>query len=66
MGTSASVQGMKRPLDKTMLAKEIEGVRAKLSTTAVSGEKRLAALRRQAQLGDLRDAIDERERRAAQ
>jgi hypothetical protein len=29
------------------------------------GEKRLALLRRQAQLGDLRDALAERARRAA-
>jgi hypothetical protein len=57
---------MRRVLNKADVLKDLEGVADKLADGRVSGEKRLALLRRQAQLGDLRDAIAERARRAAQ
>ena len=56
---------MRRTLDRSDLLKELENVADKLATHAVTGEQRLALLRRQAQLGDLRDALAERARRAA-
>jgi hypothetical protein len=55
---------MQRPLDQTELLTEIASVADRLDRAELSREERLALLRRQAQLGDLRDAIRERERRA--
>jgi hypothetical protein len=56
---------MRRPLDLSNVLKELAGVGDKLAHGGLTGENRLALLRRQAQLGDLRDAITERARRAA-
>jgi hypothetical protein len=50
-------------LDMTKLTAELEGVAEKLQNGGLTGEPRLALLRRQAQLGDLRDAILLRRRR---
>lgn len=47
------------------LAKEMERVGNALGKGKPGGPERLALLRRQAELGDLRDAVRERERRAA-
>lgn len=55
---------MQRVLDKTDVLKELADVADKLGTAGVAVEKRLALLRRQAQLGDDRDAIAQHERRA--
>jgi hypothetical protein len=55
---------MQRPLDQSKVLKELAGVADKLADNALTREKRLALLRRQARLGDLRDAIAERARRA--
>jgi hypothetical protein len=55
---------MRRPLDQSRVLKELAGVADKLAEAGLTREKRLALLRRQAQLGDLRDAIAERARRA--
>ena len=56
---------MQRVLDKAEVLKELAAVGDKLADGEVTGEKRLVLLRRQAQLGDLRDALAERARRAA-
>jgi hypothetical protein len=48
------------------IIKELEGVARKLADAGLTGEDRLALLRRQAQLGDLRDAIALRARRGLQ
>jgi hypothetical protein len=55
------------PLDRTRTAvlKELAGVGDKLADQALTKEQRLALLRRQAELGDLRDALAERARRKA-
>jgi hypothetical protein len=55
---------MQRILDKTTLVKQIEAVADRLADRGLTKEKRLVLLRRQAQLGDLRDAIAKRARRA--
>jgi hypothetical protein len=55
---------MRSPSDRPSLIKELATVADKLAAGKVSGEKRLELLRRQAQLGDLRDALAERSRRA--
>jgi hypothetical protein len=55
---------MQRTLDQTELVEELADVARKLDSGTLTGEERLALLRRQAQLGDLRDAIAERKRRA--
>jgi hypothetical protein len=57
---------MQRPLDQSKLLKELAGVADKLADSSLTREKRLALLRRQARLGDLRDAIAERARRSVQ
>jgi hypothetical protein len=56
---------MRRVLDQSEVLKELAGVAEKLASANVTGEQRLALLRRQAQLGDLRDAIAERAARSA-
>ena len=56
---------MRRQLDQADVLKEMGSVAEKLAAPGGSGEKRLALLRRQAQLGDLRDALADRARRAA-
>jgi hypothetical protein len=55
---------MRRVLDQTEVLKEFAAVGDKLAAGGLTGEKRLALLRRQAQLGDLRDALAQRTRRA--
>jgi hypothetical protein len=56
-------KGARPPLDTSALLRELEGVAAKLADRSFIGQDRLALLRRQAELGDVRDAIDERARR---
>ena len=56
---------MRSTLDQSQLLKELAGVKFKLATGELTGEPRLALLRRQADLGDLRDALAEKARRAA-
>jgi hypothetical protein len=56
---------MRRVLEKADVLKELETVADKLAAPGLTSEKRLALLRRQAQLGDLRDALADRSRRAA-
>lgn len=58
--------GMQKSLSQTQLVKELAGVSEKLDSPRLTGEKRMALLRRQAQLGDLRDMLEERARRASQ
>jgi hypothetical protein len=55
---------MRRPLDQSALNKELKSIAAKLADRGSTGEERLALLRRQAELGDLRDAIAQRARRS--
>jgi hypothetical protein len=50
---------------RTAVLKELAATGDKLARTALPKEQRLALLRRQAELGDLRDALAERARRAA-
>jgi hypothetical protein len=57
---------MQRVLDQTNLSKQINAVADKLADRSLSTPKRLVLLRRQAQLGDLRDAIAKRARRATE
>lgn len=52
-----------RPLTDAAVLKQLKTVGEKLAGKA-SGEERLALLRRQAQLGDQRDAAEEKARRA--
>lgn len=54
---------MARTLDTSALVKELDGVAAKLRDASFVGKDRLALLRRQAELGDVRDAIADRARR---
>jgi hypothetical protein len=56
---------MRPALDQSQVLKELAGVADKLAEDGLTRETRLALLRRQARLGDLRDAIAERARRAA-
>jgi hypothetical protein len=55
---------MRRILDRTQVVRELTNVAEKLDGS-VPKEKRLTLLRRQAQLGDLLEAIDLKARRAA-
>jgi hypothetical protein len=55
---------MRPALDQSQVLKELAGVADKLAEAGLTRETRLALLRRQARLGDLRDAIAERARRA--
>jgi hypothetical protein len=56
---------MPRVLKPSDVQKELAGVCEKLDSGKLTGEKRMALLRRQAQLGDLRDTLADRARRAA-
>ena len=56
---------MRPPLEQSALNKELKSIAAKLAAGGPTGQERLALLRRQAELGDLRDAIALRARRAA-
>jgi hypothetical protein len=55
---------MRKPLDTTRLLKELEIVGNKLAARGLKREQRMVLLRRQAELGDLRDAIAQRARRS--
>lgn len=55
---------MQRPLDQSDLIKQMEGVADQLADRGLTNPERLDLLRRQAQLGDLREAIATRARRA--
>lgn len=48
-----------------VIIKELDRVGDKLAAKGLTRDKRMDLLRRQAQLGDLRDAIAQRARRAA-
>ncbi len=48
---------MTRVLTRAMILKEMEGVADRLAAGKLVGRERLALLRRQAELGDLRDAL---------
>jgi hypothetical protein len=50
---------------RTVVLKELAGVGDKLAARALTNPERLALLRRQAELGDLRDALADREHRQA-
>lgn len=56
--------GMQRHPTPIAVLKELTSVERKLDGPGLTGADRLALLRRQAQLGDLRDALVRRERRA--
>jgi hypothetical protein len=53
-------------LDQTNLRQQIETVADELADRSLSKEQRLVLLRRQAHLGDLRDALAQRARRATE
>ena len=55
---------MGRILDRNQVVKELTNVAEKLDAGGVPTEKRLVLLRRQAQLGDLLEAIDLKARRS--
>lgn len=50
---------------RTQILRQMETVAARLESPKLGGQQRLALLRRQAELGDLRDALADRARRAA-
>jgi hypothetical protein len=50
---------------RSQILRQIEAVSERLESPKVTGPQRMALLRRQAELGDLRDALAERARRAA-
>jgi hypothetical protein len=50
-------------LTRAAVLKELAAASDKLAAPALPKDKRLALLRRQAELGDLRDALADRERR---
>jgi hypothetical protein len=65
MSPAKKKRAMPRVLDSTEVLKQLDAVGDKLAARGLTREDRLGLLRRQAQLGDLRDAIAERSRRAA-
>jgi hypothetical protein len=54
---------MSLSLTRNAVLKELAGVGDKLAAKALTQQQRLALLRRQAELGDLRDALAENARR---
>ena len=56
---------MSLSLTRNAVLKELAGVGDKLAAKKLTQQQRLALLRRQAELGDLRDALAERARRSA-
>jgi len=54
---------MSLSVTRTAVLKELAGVGDKLAARTLTQPQRLALLRRQAELGDLRDALAENERR---
>lgn len=53
---------MPRVLTQSMVSAELASVAERLADAKVTGQARLALLRRQAELGDLRDALRDRGR----
>lgn len=51
-------------VDRAAMRREMAAVSAKLDRPGISREERLTLLRRQAELGDLRDALAQRDRRS--
>jgi hypothetical protein len=56
---------MSLSLTRNAVLKELAGVGDKLAAKKLTQQQRLALLRRQAELGDLRDALADRARRSA-
>ena len=56
---------MSLSLTRNAVLKELAGVGDKLAAKKLTKQQRLVLLRRQAQLGDLRDALADRARRSA-
>ena len=54
---------MQRPIDRAGVAKQMKGVADSLAATNLTTEKRMALLRRQAQLCDIREALAMQARR---
>jgi hypothetical protein len=50
---------------RAQILRQIDTVSQRLDSPKLNSEQRMALLRRQAELGDLRDALAERARRAA-
>jgi hypothetical protein len=50
---------------RIQILRQMETVAARLESPKLNGPQRMALLRRQAELGDLRDALADRARRAA-
>jgi hypothetical protein len=50
---------------RTQILRQMETVASRLESPKLGSQQRMALLRRQAELGDLRDALAERARRAA-
>jgi hypothetical protein len=50
---------------RTQILRQMETVSQRLDSPKLNSQQRMALLRRQAELGDLRDALAERARRAA-
>lgn len=48
----------------TQIARQMETLSQRLDSPKLTGQQRMALLRRQAELGDLRDALAERARRS--
>ena len=57
---------MQRTLDQTALRNEIGAVGKQLADPGLSNKGRLVLLRRQAELGDLRDALAKQARRVTE
>jgi hypothetical protein len=56
---------MRSPRVRAQVLKDLEAVARRLASTELTHEARLHLLRRQAELGDIRDEIAEQARRAA-
>jgi hypothetical protein len=65
LGATATLCDMRRILDRSQVVKELVNVAEKLDVGDFPMDKRLVLLRRQAQLGDLLEAIDLKARRSA-
>lgn len=57
---------MRTPADRPTLLEEMKRLEAALKAPRLTSKKRMELLSRQAQVGDLRDALAQRARRAAQ
>jgi hypothetical protein len=56
---------MQSSATRKQIVQQMETVARRLESPSLNGPQRMALLRRQAELGDLRDALAERARRAA-